>query len=99
MSDKKYPENQEDTKPEDKTSAKREAERESLLNFDPNSIPAVTMCVYAGPDFWNGGYGARGLGMAVTPAQNGKYCHVCGFKLTENANYCSECGAKVIKDT
>ncbi len=99
MSEKKYPENQTDTKPEDNRPENPESARESRIQFDPSSISAATMCVYAGPEFWNGGQSAAAPGMFFIAKQVGEYCPQCGFKLTENANYCSECGAKVKKDT
>ncbi len=62
-------------------------------------IPAaMMMCVYAGPDFFNGGGKQPGAFASQSLYKsNGKYCSACGFPLKDTDKYCSECGTKVIK--
>ena len=68
--------------------------------FEPDQMEGVyagppiqepMMCVYAGPEFFNGG--------AVRPAGAWvKYCAACGGVIRDEYNFCPSCGAPIPRE-
>ena len=100
--DKKYPANM--AEPEEKKDETAKNSDPVIIGAAGNTpagfIPAaMMMCVYAGPDFWNGDGKQPGAFAAQSLYQmKGKYCSACGFPLKETDKYCTECGTKVIRE-
>ena len=95
MTDKKYPQNKSDD--EEKTETERDAETKlprGFVPYDPNTAASM-MCVYAGPEFWNGT--GKPAGAFINQPVTNKRCSKCGFPYQDDDNFCSECGAKLEK--
>jgi len=56
------------------------------------------MCVYAGPEFFNGTSSAAAQGEPVPTAETQLFCAVCGVPVEPSYKFCPACGTVIERE-